>query len=95
MTNYEVMIVIEPTLEEAKKEAVIEKVKAVIEADGEVTKVDVWGMRKLAYPIQKKNEGYYAVIEFKASPELPKELDRRLRISDDVIRHIIINNDAK
>ncbi len=95
MTNYEVMIVIEPTLEEAKKEAVIEKVKAVIEADGEVAKVDVWGMKKLAYPIQKKNEGYYAVIEFKASPELPKELDRRLRISDDVIRHIIINKDAK
>ena len=95
MTNYEVMIVIEPTLEEAAKEATIEKTKAVIEADGEVTKVDVWGMKKLAYPIQKKNEGYYAVIEFKASPELPKELDRRLRISDDVIRHIIINNDAK
>ena len=95
MTNYEVMIVIEPTLEEAAKEATIEKTKAVIEADGEVTKVDVWGMKKLAYPIQKKNEGYYAVIEFKASPELPKELDRRLRISDNVIRHIIINNDAK
>ena len=95
MTNYEVMIVIEPALEEAKKEAAIEKAKAVIEADGEVTKVDVWGMKKLAYPIQKKNEGYYVVIEFKASPELPKELDRRLRISDDVIRHIIINKDAK
>jgi small subunit ribosomal protein S6 len=95
MTNYEVMIVIEPTLEEAAKEATIEKTKAVIEADGEVAKVDVWGMKKLAYPINKKNEGYYAVIEFKASPELPKELDRRLRISDNVIRHIIINKDAR
>ena len=95
MTNYEVMIVIEPTLEEAKKEAVIEKVKAVIEADGEIAKVDLWGMRKLAYPINKKNEGYYVVIEFKASPELPKELDRRMRISDNDNRHIIINNDAK
>ena len=58
MTNYEVMIVIEPTLEEAAKEATIEKTKAVIEADGEVTKVDVWGMKKLAYPIQKKNSYY-------------------------------------
>lgn len=95
MTNYEVMFIINPTLEEAKKEATVEKVKDIITADGEVSKVDVWGMRKLAYPIQKKNEGYYVVIEFAASTELPKELDRRLRISDDVMRHIIINKDAK
>jgi len=95
MTNYEVMFIIDPALEEAKKEATVEKVKDIIAADGEVSKVDVWGMRKLAYPIQKKNEGYYVVIEFAASTELPKELDRRLRISDDVMRHIIINKDAK
>lgn len=95
MTNYEVMFIIEPALEEAKKEATIEKVKDIIAADGEVSKVDVWGMKKLAYPIEKKNEGYYVVIEFAASTELPKELDRRLRISDDVMRHIIINKDAR
>lgn len=95
MTNYEVMFIIDPALEEAKKEAAVEKVKDIIVADGEVSKVDVWGMRKLAYPIQKKNEGYYVVIEFAGSTELPKELDRRLRISDDVMRHIIINKDAK
>ena len=51
-------------------------------------------MRKLAYPIQKKNEGYYVVVDFTASPALPKELDRRLKISDNVTRHIIIA-DAK
>lgn len=95
MTKYEVMFIINPTLEEEKREVAIEKIKAVIAADGEVEKVDAWGMRKLAYPIEKKNEGYYVVIEFSASPELPKELDRRLRISDDVMRHIIINKDAK
>lgn len=89
------MFIIDPTLEEAKKEAVVEKFKAVIEEAGEVEKVDAWGMRKLAYPINKKNEGYYVVIEFKASPELPKELDRRLRISDEIMRHIIINKEAK
>ena len=72
-----------------------DRVKDIIAADGEVSKADVWGMRKLAYPIQKKNEGYYVVIEFAGSTELPKELDRRLRISDDVMRHIIINKDAK
>ena len=95
MTNYEVMFIIDPTLEDEAKEATIETVKGIIEADGAVDKVDVWGMRKLAYPIQKKNEGYYVVIEFKANPTLPKELDRRMRISDNIIRHLIINKDAK
>lgn len=95
MNNYEVMFIIEAALEDDKKEAAVEMVKEVIAADGEVGKVDVWGMRKLAYPIQKKNEGYYVVIEFKANPELPKELDRRLKISDSIIRHIIINKDEK
>ena len=95
MINYEVMFIINPALEDEKKDAAVERVKEVIAADGEVGKVDVWGMRKLAYPIEKKSEGYYVVIEFKAGPELPKELDRRLRISDDVMRHIIINKDAK
>ena len=95
MTNYEVMFIIDPTLEDEKKDATVETVKEIIAADGEVAKVDVWGMRKLAYPIQKKNEGYYVVVDFTASPELPKELDRRLKISDDVMRHIIINKEAK
>ena len=95
MTNYELMFILEAALENEKKEAVTETVKEIISADGEVTKVDIWGMRKLAYPIQKKNEGYYGVVEFKANPDLPKELDRRLRISDAVIRHMIINKDEK
>jgi len=95
MNNYEVMFIIEAALEQEKKEAVIEMVKEIITAGGEVGKVNVWGTRKLAYPIQKKNEGFYAVIEFKANPELPKELDRRLKISDSIIRHIIINKDEK
>ena len=95
MRNYELMFVIDPALEEAAKEATIETVQSIIAGAGEVVKTDVWGMRKLAYPIMTKEEGYYVVIEFKASPELPKELDRRMRISDNVIRHIIINNDAK
>jgi small subunit ribosomal protein S6 len=95
MNNYEVMFIIEAALEEDKKEAAIEMVKEVISADGEVGKVNIWGNRKLAYPINKKNEGYYAVIEFTGSADLPKELDRRLKISDSIIRHIIINKDEK
>ncbi len=95
MAKYELMFIIDPVLEDEKKNAVVERVQEIINADGEVSKVDTWGMRKLAYPIQKKNEGYYVVVEFNASPVLPKELDRRLKISDDVMRHIIINKEAK
>jgi small subunit ribosomal protein S6 len=95
MNNYEVMFIIEAALEQDKKEAAIEMVKEVISAGGEVGKVNVWGNRKLAYPINKKNEGFYAVIEFAGKADLPKELDRRLKISDSIIRHIIINKDEK
>ena len=90
MNKYELMFIVEPSLDDAKKDEVVEAVKAIIAEAGEVLDTDVWGMRKLAYPIQKKTEGYYVVMQFNAEPELPKELDRRLRISDHCIRHIIL-----
>lgn len=94
MNNYEIMFIIAAALEEEKRVATVDMVKEIIAADGgEVTNVDEWGMKKLAYPILKKNEGYYVVMEFKAPAELPLELDRRLKISDNVIRHMIINKD--
>ena len=95
MTKYEVMFIIDPTLEEATKQATIETVKEIIAADGEVGEVNEMGMRRLAYPILKKDDGYYVVVEFQGNPSLPKELDRRLRISDNVMRHIIINLEEK
>ena len=95
MANYEVMFILDPALEDDKKDATVETVKTIIASEGEVGNVDVWGMKKLAYPIQKKAEGYSVVVEFKAPHTLPKELDRRLKISDNVMRHIIINKDEK
>lgn len=95
MNSYEVLFVIANALDDEKKEATVEIVKGIIGDGGEVTRVDVIGTRRLAYPINKKHEGYYVLVEFNAPPELPKELDRRLRISDDVVRHIIINKDEK
>ncbi len=95
MNKYELMFILDPILESDKKEAAIQTVKEIIATAGEVTKVSVWGLKKLAYPIRKKNEGYYVVMEFTASPELPKELDRRLKISDSFMRHLIINKDEK
>ena len=95
MTNYEVMFIMDPALDEEVKAATVETVKGIIAAEGEVGNVDMMGLRKLAYPIQKKAEGYYVVVEFKAQPTLPKQLDRRLKISDNVMRHIIVNKDEK
>jgi small subunit ribosomal protein S6 len=95
MNHYEVMFVVSSVLEAEQREAAVETVREIISGGGELTKTDVWGMRKLAYPIQKRNEGYYVVMEFEAPATLPKELDRRLRISDSIIRHIIINKDEK
>ena len=95
MNKYELMFVINPELEDSAKEAMIETVKGIIAAEGEVTNTDVWGLRKLAYPIEKKKEGYYVVMQFDAAPTLPKELDRRLRISENCMRHVIVRKDEK
>jgi small subunit ribosomal protein S6 len=95
LNNYEIMFIIAAALDDDVKAATVETVKEIISNGGEVVKTDVPGTKKLAYPINKKNEGYYAVIQFKAPPDLPKELDRRLRISENVIRHLIINKDEK
>ena len=91
MNKYEAMIVLMPNLSEEDNTATIEKIKSVITNDeGVVDNVDVWGKRRLAYEINKINEGYYVLFNFTAKPELPKELDRVLRISDKVVRHMII-----
>ena len=95
MNSYEVLFVIANALDDERKEAAIEAVKSIIGDGGEVERVDIIGTRRLAYPIDRKSEGYYVLVEFSAPPDLPKELDRRLRISDDVVRHIIINRDEK
>ena len=95
MTNYELMLIIDPMLDDEAKEQTVETVKSIIETEGKVGEIDTWGMRKLAYPIAKKSEGYYVVVNFEAETTLPKELDRRLRISDNVMRHLIVNKDEK
>ena len=90
MINYEVMFIIDAALEEAQKEATIEAVKGIIAAEGEVSNVDVWGVRKLAYPIDFKTEGYYVLVNFASNPEFPKELERIYGITEGVLRTIVI-----
>ena len=95
MRDYELLFVLDPSLDEETKADLIEKVKGVINEDGEAGEADVWGDRRLAYNINKKNTGYYVVLPFKAEAELPKELDRRLRINENVMRHIIVCQDEE
>ena len=92
MKKYETIFILNPAFDEETVKANIEKFKGVIEnGGGTVENVDFWGKRKLAYEIKKVSEGYYTLVNFTANPELPKELDRIFRITDGVIRHIIVN----
>ncbi|GAU77853.1 30S ribosomal protein S6 [Fusibacter sp. 3D3] len=95
MRKYETLFIFKPSIEEEKKVELLEKFKGIINADGEVEKVEEWGNRKLAYEIEKVKEGYYVLVNFKANPELPKELERNFKIADEVIRYIIINLEDK
>lgn len=95
MSKYELMFILDPTLEESAKDDAIDFVKGVVAAEGDIKDVDVWGKRKLAYPIQKHGEGFYVLVDFEAQTEAPREIDRRLKISDKVIRHMIINKEEK
>lgn len=92
MRNYETLFILNSSLDEETIKAHIEKFKGIIENDGGVVEnIDEWGKRKLAYPIKKVNEGYYTLMNFKSNPELPKELERVFRITDGILRFMVIN----
>lgn len=94
MYPYEVMFILRPDLDEEVQTASIEKVSRLIsDGGGTVEKVDKWGKRKLAYEVKGYREGLYVVTEFQGTPELAKELDRVLKISDEVIRGLIVRRD--
>ena len=88
--NYETVIILKPDLGEEATAALVEKFKTLIEQRGTVAEVDEWGKRHLAYPIDDITEGYYVLMTFTAEPTLPAELDRQMRINDNVMRSMII-----
>ena len=92
MNRYELTYIIDTALEETARKELIEKVSALIAANGgEVDKVDeTWGKRRLAYAINYKTEGWYVLVTFKAPAELPRELERNLEIYDSVIRYLVV-----
>ena len=93
MNKYELIYILKSNVDEEKRTQLLDKFRGIIEADGAIENVDEWGNRKLAYEINKTSEGYYTLVNFSAGADVPKELDRNLKIADEVIRHMIIRTD--
>lgn len=87
--KYEVLYIINPTLSEEETESIVEKFKAMVEAEGTLTSIDKWGKRRLAYPINDLTEGYYVLMTCECKPGFPAELDRVFKITENVMRSLI------
>lgn len=91
MRPYELMVIIDPEVDERTVEPSLQKLLNVIPTEGgTIDKVDIWGRRRLAYEIQKKSEGIYAVVNFTAAPATAQELDRQLGLNETILRTKII-----
>ena len=88
--NYEVVFVVDPAQGEEGVAALVNNFKSLIEQNASAVEVEEWGTRKLAYPINYKTEGYYVLVNFTSAPEFPRELDRKLRIADGIMRSLIV-----
>ena len=96
MKAYELLFFVAPTIEDETRLAVMKRIETTIaEGEGKVDNVEDWGKRKLAYPINDKNEGYYVLVEFKSAPSFPLELERVFGITDGIMRSIVIKHDEK
>ena len=94
MRNYEIMYIQRPEVEEEKRKSNSERFHAIItDRGGEITKVNDMGKRRLAYEINKIRDGYYVLTNFQANPDAVNELERIMKISDDVIRYLIVRED--
>ena len=90
MAKYETMLITSAALDEEASAALVGKFKSLIEANGTIDSIDEWGKRRLAYPINDLMEGYYVLMTFNAAAAIPAELDRIFRITDGVMRSLIV-----
>lgn len=88
--SYETMLVFSVANGDEAVTALVEKFKALIEANGTIDSIDEWGKRKLAYPINYETEGYYMLVNFTCEPEFPAELDRIVKITEGVLRALTV-----
>lgn len=92
--KYEILYIIDATLGEDETKAIVEKFKAMVEGEGTLTGIDEWGKRRLAYPINDMPEGYYVLMNAEVPPEFPAEIDRVFKITEGVLRSLIIAEEA-
>lgn len=95
MHKYETIFITKPDLTEEAHNELVEKFKALIEKHGKVESVEDWGMKKLAYAIDYIREGHYVLVNFEAPAEFPAELNRVYKITDGIMRAIVVNKDEK
>ncbi len=94
MKNYETMFVFTVAEGEEKTQALVEKFKTLVEANGTLAAIDEWGKRRLAYPIDYKTEGYYVVMTYACQPSFPLELERVANITEGVLRQMTVAKKA-
>ncbi|MEE1031356.1 MAG: 30S ribosomal protein S6 [Ruminococcus sp.] len=95
MNKYELALVVNAKIEDEERAAVVEKAKALIARfNGNVTEVEEWGKKRLAYEVQKMREGFYYFIQFEADATCPAEVERRVRIMDNVLRYLVVKKEA-
>lgn len=95
MVKYESIFVVSTLLEEDKIREIIDKVKSVVESSAQLEKIEEWGKKKLAYEIAKQKEGYYVLMHFTSEPNFPAELERIYKITEEIIRYLIVKRDEK
>ena len=95
MKKYELALVLSAKIEDEERAAMLEKVQAMITTAGaEITNVDEWGKKQLAYEMQKMKEAYYYFIQFEGEATVPAELEEKLRIEESVLRFLCVKQDA-
>ena len=95
MNKYELALVVNAKLEDEERAAVVEKAKGyVARYGGNVTEVEEWGKKRLAYEIQHMREGFYYFVQFEADSTCPAEVERHMRIMDNVLRYLVVRKDA-
>ena len=95
MTKYELALVVNAKLEDEERLSTVEKVKGLVERfNGTITNVDEWGKKRLAYEIQKMKEGFYYFIQFDAETSAPAEIEKHVRIMENVIRYLCVKQEA-
>ena len=96
MNQYEVMYIIDTALEEQARVDLINRFSGLVELNGgQVDRVDEWGKRRLAYPINYKTEGYYVLMYIQAPADLPRELERNFQINDNVLRYLVVRYEGE